>query len=64
MGVVPFDPQERARELARGWRVLPMHVVRARCEALKTMQANGVRLPTDVYEVWLQMSAVLTVSRV
>lgn len=59
--VVAFDPVARARELARGWRQLPLYAVAARAEALRTIHANGVRLPTEAYDAWLQMSALVEV---
>lgn len=61
--VVHFCPQARAADLVADWRVQPHHVLAARCEALRAMQANGVRLSRGVHDAWLQMSAVVLVTR-
>ncbi len=61
--VVAFDPVARSRELTADWHRQPLHVLAARAEALRAMHANGVRLPTEVYDAWLQMSAVVVVGR-
>lgn len=62
--VVSIDPVARARDLARNWRRLPLYAVAARAEALQAIHANGVRLPTEAYDAWLQMSAVVLVGNV
>lgn len=61
--VVQFDPVARARELASNWRCQPLYVLVARSQALLCMQANGVRLPREVHEAWLQMSAMVAIAR-
>lgn len=57
------DPQQRAKELVANWRHQPLYVLAARSEALRAMQANGIRLTSDVYEAWVQISAIVTVQR-
>lgn len=61
--VVALDPQARARELVANWRHQPLYVLAARSEALRAMQANGIRLNRETYEQWLQISAIVTVQR-
>jgi hypothetical protein len=61
--VVHLNPAARVRELTANWRVQPTHVMAARCEALRAMQANGIRLSREAHEAWLCMSAVLVVAR-
>ncbi len=57
--VIPLDEALRLRRLASGWRALPLPELVVRCRALAMADAT-TRLPTDVYDAWLQMSAVVT----
>jgi hypothetical protein len=59
--VVAFNEADRLRALAAGWRRAPLPEVVARARALALAQAAGRRLPLDVYEAWVQMSAVIAV---
>lgn len=61
--VVALDPQQRAADLVANWRVQPLYVLAARVQALQAMQANGVRLSQGVHDAWLQMSAIVLVTR-
>lgn len=61
--VVALDPQQRARDLVHNWKTQPAYVLAARSEALRAMQANGIRLTREVYEAWVQISAIVTVQR-
>ena len=60
--VLQINPTERARILARDWRRCPLPEVVVRCRALAALHAMGHRLPSDAYDAWLQMSAVVTVA--
>jgi hypothetical protein len=56
---------ERARSadlaaLVAGWRRAPLPELVIRCRAL-AMADQRDRLPTEVYDAWVQMSAVVTV---
>lgn len=59
--VIPIDPVARLRLLTRDWRRLGLREITIRFRSISAEQARGVRLPCDVHDAWLQMSAVLTV---
>jgi hypothetical protein len=46
--------------LVAGWRRAPLSELVIRCRAL-AMADQRDRLPTEVYDAWVQMSAVVTV---
>jgi len=59
--VVHLDEHRRLRALIVDWRRLDVGQIRSRFQSICMEQRRGVRLPTDVYDAWLQMSAVLVV---
>lgn len=54
--------RDQMETLIRGWRSASLPEVRMRARAL-AMISWTERLPTHVYDAWLQMNAVLVVAR-
>lgn len=60
--VIPLDPVERARGYVENWRKQTVQELVRRCQLLMMIEHCGTRLPTDVYNAYLCMRAVVEVA--
>lgn len=63
MNVIQFDDAKRLQALVLNWRRSSCEDIRRRYTLICAEQRRGTRIPSDVYDAWLQMSAFLMVSR-
>jgi hypothetical protein len=57
-GAAMIDIQARVQEMIVDWSRQPLYVLSARVQALRAMQANGVRLSPADYEAFLCMGGL------